>query len=164
VNWNSAAAGAVLYIFGITHDPAADLAKIRNFFDAMISECWLKDVDPDVATSAWGALGALALATGRNAGVFPEGEEFSEKVVSTLVRKQTDYGHNNIARFGNNGLLVRVHDKIARLENLTSAGGSPQNESIFDNFLDLIGYSAIGMMWNQETFLLPLASTVAESA
>jgi hypothetical protein len=52
--------------------------------------------------------------------------------------------------------MVRLHDKVARLENLTSSGKSPNNESIEDTFLDIIGYCAIGIMWEQRNFLLPL--------
>jgi hypothetical protein len=80
------------------------------------------------------------------------------------LRKQHDYGHENIARFGRLGLLVRVHDKIARLENLLGTGSSPNHESIEDNVVDVIGYSIVAAMWEEGTFLLALLpSTVAES-
>jgi hypothetical protein len=77
---------------------------------------------------------------------------------NTLVKKQRDYGHENIARFGRQGLLIRTHDKIARLENLTKVARSyaAQNESITDTVLDIAGYSTIGVMWERGTFLLPL--------
>jgi len=74
-----------------------------------------------------------------------------------LVRKQHDYGHHNIARFGRAGLLVRMHDKVARLENLLEFLKSPENESVVDNFIDVIGYASIGIMWEKNWFLLPLA-------
>jgi len=75
-----------------------------------------------------------------------------------LVRKQMDYGHENIRRFGRIGLIVRMQDKVARLENLISkgTGDDPQNESLLDNVVDVMGYSAIGLMWESDTFLLPL--------
>ena len=53
--------------------------------------------------------------------------------------------------------MIRTHDKIARLENLCGSDFEPNNESIDDTLLDIIGYSAIGIMWETETFLLPLA-------
>lgn len=166
MTWNAAAAAAVKYIFSEA-DAAGKfscLPFVRNAFDQMLHDFWLVDgYQLETATRAWANLGGLALGAGRAAGVFPENEDFAEHVSGVLVRKQTDYGHQNIARFGNNGLLVRVHDKIARLENLSKRSQDPQNESVIDNYTDLIGYSAIGMMWNQETFLLPLDTTVAES-
>jgi hypothetical protein len=78
------------------------------------------------------------------------------EVHETLCRKQHDYGHENIQRFGRAGLMVRVHDKVARLENLIGNNAKPNNESIQDNVMDVIGYSAIGIMWESGTFLLEL--------
>lgn len=79
-------------------------------------------------------------------------------ILATLCRKQNDYGHENIARFGRLGLLVRVHDKIARLNNLLAKGGVPQNESIEDTYVDIVGYSAIGMMVERGWFGLQLSN------
>ena len=78
--------------------------------------------------------------------------------MTTLVKKQRDYGPENISRFGRQGLLIRCHDKVARLENLLASGKTPENESIHDTYMDIVGYSAIGIMWESRTFLLPLAS------
>lgn len=88
-------------------------------------------------------------------------------VHSVLVKKQRDYGHQNIKRFGRIGLVVRMQDKVARLENLTSKGifdDGAENESIFDNVVDVMGYSAIGIMWENERFLLPLGEIVEAEA
>jgi hypothetical protein len=49
-----------------------------------------------------------------------------------------------------------VHDKIARLENLISKEVDPNNESIYDTVMDIIGYSAIGIMWERNEFMLDL--------
>jgi hypothetical protein len=54
-----------------------------------------------------------------------------------------------------------MHDKVARLENLLEFLKSPENESVVDNFIDVIGYASIGIMWERNWFLLPLA-TAAE--
>lgn len=85
--------------------------------------------------------------------------EVISHVHSVLVKKQKDYGHENIRKFGRIGLVVRMQDKVARLENLVAKGVSDEdaeNESIFDNVVDVMGYSAIGIMWENERFLLPL--------
>ena len=93
------------------------------------------------------------------------------ELTNLLIRKQKDYGHDNINRFGRMGLLVRVHDKVARLENLTRRGLGPENESLRDNYMDVINYCAIGMMVEMGWFLLDLINsdsanypTVAEEA
>jgi hypothetical protein len=80
----------------------------------------------------------------------------SSDIHTILVKKQRDYGPDNIARYGQMGLTIRTHDKIARLENLISSGAEPENESVIDTFIDIVGYSAIAMMWIRGTFLLPM--------
>lgn len=67
----------------------------------------------------------------------------------TLVKKQNDYGPTNISRSPGgplNGLRVRIHDKISRINHLIDSGVSPENESLRDSFLDLANYSIIAMM------------------
>lgn len=116
----------------------------------------------------WMTLGSFAVNAGQKLGFFknfsnwPQGQEAVEKnifiddISSLLVRKQKDYGHENISRFGRIGLIVRCHDKVARLENLEKKNVNPQNESVVDNYMDVIGYSAIGMMWEKGWFTLDL--------
>jgi len=80
------------------------------------------------------------------------------QILAILCRKQNDYGHENIARFGRDGILVRTHDKIARLNNLLTRGGVPQNETIEDTYVDIVGYSAIGIMVERGWFDLQLSN------
>jgi hypothetical protein len=63
-------------------------------------------------------------------------------------KKQQDYGSQNIARFGEKGVLVRANDKIERLRNLVWVKGdaTPNNESIADSWDDLAVYGVIGRM------------------
>jgi len=66
-----------------------------------------------------------------------------------LVKKQMDYGPFNISRSPGgpvNGLRVRMHDKLARINHLIDNGATPENESLRDSFLDLANYAIIGMM------------------
>ena len=72
-----------------------------------------------------------------------------------LVRKQRDYGPDNIRRSPGgalNGLTVRLYDKIARLNNLISTGATPENESLRDTFIDIANYGVIGIMILDDTF------------
>jgi hypothetical protein len=95
------------------------------------------------------------------------------EVLNVLVSKQKDYGPNNIARFGTAGILIRIHDKLARFKNLLSKSNndfntavsinSVQDETIVDTLIDIIGYSIVAMMWEKidltsgaPEFLLPL--------
>jgi hypothetical protein len=72
--------------------------------------------------------------------------QFGEDV---LVKKQSDYGPKNIAMAPGgalNGLRVRMHDKLSRINHLIESGVTPENESLKDSFLDLANYSIIAMM------------------
>lgn len=81
-------------------------------------------------------------------------------VTATVIRKQHDYGPENIAKFGMWGLIVRLHDKIARLDNLLSTRrkgfNSVSDETVYDTLLDVVGYSTVAMLWINNWFLLPM--------
>jgi hypothetical protein len=66
-----------------------------------------------------------------------------------LLKKHADYGPTNIANAPGgavNGLRVRMHDKLARINHLIDSGVEPENESLRDSFLDLANYGIIGLM------------------
>lgn len=157
VSWDDAAAVAVERIFGgLSSDKlfVREVADVRAFLDAAIGlDFEEQSRSAEARLASWldiGRAGAkLALVLGY--------ELDADVVTKTLVRKQTDYGHENIRRFGERGLFVRLHDKVARLENLLARDASPKNESLADNLLDVVGYCAIGCMWVGGVFLLPLA-------
>lgn len=73
-----------------------------------------------------------------------------------MFKKQHDYGHGNITKFGEFGVLVRVNDKIARLLNLYARGDNPQNESLIDSWVDLFNYSVISLLLHLNIFALSL--------
>lgn len=156
--WNDAAARVVKIIFLIFNaeylSAQITLQDTRNMYDdawsTMMTGCCNSE-------AAFYNLGAAAVRAASVAGV----DINQENLIETLIRKQRDYGHQNIARFGRDGIMVRLHDKIARLENLTAKGEPPMNESFSDNYLDVIGYCTVGAMWESGEFMLPL--TVVES-
>lgn len=66
-----------------------------------------------------------------------------------LDRKQKDYGPHNIAKFGSQGCLMRMSDKMERLIHIFNTTGRKKkvmNESITDSFRDLSNYGNIGLM------------------
>jgi hypothetical protein len=72
-----------------------------------------------------------------------------KEALDVLVKKQNDYGPKNIALAPGgpvNGLRVRMHDKLSRINHLVESGADPENESLRDSFLDMMNYSAIGLM------------------
>lgn len=166
LSWEKAAEIQISHIFneglaGIAGIPP--LIQLRAYLDTMISD--LQDAPVGKIGEMFIELGRIARALGNNC-EFLNSEFFLEhdKLLNVIIRKQRDYGHENIARFGRIGLLVRLHDKVARLENLLGSGNTPNNESIEDNIGDVIGYCTIGAMWEEGTFLRALqGNTVVES-
>ena len=155
--WDEAARWALEGIWvQVRRQPRADLLQIRSDLDGFIDELFHAAAGFHKAAAMWSVIGGDAIEMAAKRGT----PMTIEQVHATLVRKQRDYGHENIRRFGRQGLMVRMHDKVARLENLLSSddgGGKPNNESIEDNLMDVVGYAAIGMMWESRLFLLPLA-------
>jgi len=52
-------------------------------------------------------------------------------------------------------LRVRMHDKLARINNLVDSGADPQHESLEDSFKDMANYAIIGLLvlrgqWEKE--------------
>lgn len=81
--------------------------------------------------------------------------EAATEICNIVISKHKDYGASGIngAPGGAlNGLLVRLHDKLARANNLTKEKEAPNHESIRDTFLDIAGYGLIGLMVLDERF------------
>ena len=165
--WDDAARRVVFQIFNHSFNTWDRLSDVREYLDYLIDEIGpesKKEISGAVAAEYWAILGRTAAVVAEKKNIFNEIDEqlafHVEDISKILVRKQRDYGHHNIARFGRAGLLVRMHDKVARLENLLQNETNPENESVVDNFIDVIGYASIGMMWEKNWFLIPLAPAV----
>jgi hypothetical protein len=162
--WDDAARRVVFQIFNHSFSTWDRMSDVREYLDYLIDEIGpesKKEISGAVAAEYWAILGRTAAVVAEKVNVFEEIDDnlnyWVDAISRILVKKQRDYGHHNIARFGRAGLLVRMHDKVARLENLLQDGKSPENESVVDNFIDVIGYASIGIMWERNWFLLPLA-------
>lgn len=78
------------------------------------------------------------------------------KMERLLCSKQADYGTGNIKAFGLHGVLVRMSDKVARWEHLMMKGTKPENESMQDTLMDMVGYAAVTLLLERGEFELPL--------
>ncbi len=66
-----------------------------------------------------------------------------------LLKKHKDYGPKNISASPGgaiNGLRVRIHDKLARINNLYDSNATPENESLRDSFIDMANYAIIALL------------------
>lgn len=83
-------------------------------------------------------------------------EQFREDVENTfnelkelLISKHLDYGPKNISESPGgpiNGLRVRMHDKLARINNLVDNSRNAQHEPLEDSFKDMANYAIIGLL------------------
>ena len=73
----------------------------------------------------------------------------AETNVRLLLSKHRDYGPLNISNSPGgalNGLRVRMHDKLARINHLIDSGADPEHESLIDSFIDLGNYALIAQL------------------
>lgn len=93
-------------------------------------------------------------------------EDTFNELQELLIKKHLDYGPKNISESPGgpiNGLRVRMHDKLARINNLVDRSVSnPQYESLEDSFKDMANYAIIGLLvlrnkwdkWTNNNFLI----------
>ena len=88
-------------------------------------------------------------AKGPDAAITDDARDLYAEALDLLLRKHRDYGPHNIGRSPGgplNGLRVRMHDKLARLNHLLDSGATPEHESLEDTLLDLANYALIGVL------------------
>lgn len=153
--WDDAALDAVKDIVADAYKcNEFTLLRLRQHLDSMISSTFHKGKTP---VDDWLRLGALAYGLGRGNGLIQGSENYYiANTARFIAGKQRDYGPKNVSRFGSQGLLVRAHDKVARLEHLTATQTGPANESLQDTITDLVGYACVAAMWERDEFLIPL--------
>lgn len=77
----------------------------------------------------------------------------ANQMVDLYKRKNADYGNSFDKSMNKYGLVVaviRLGDKINRLQSLLKKQGEVKDESIADTFIDLACYSIMTMMWLEE--------------
>ena len=73
-------------------------------------------------------------------------EAIQSEALALFKRKNADYG-DAFATYGPVGVLVRMGDKIARLQSITRAGVTlVDSESLRDTLVDLHNYAAMAVM------------------
>lgn len=69
-----------------------------------------------------------------------------KEALELFTRKNLDYG-DSFATYGPIGVLVRMGDKLSRLQSVTRNGiNLVNNESVRDTLIDLYNYSAMAIM------------------
>ena len=83
-------------------------------------------------------------------------QDATAEVMQLLLEKNAKYGNNNLTKYGHTGILVRLSDKLSRLENMSEAGAKnvkeydELRESIEDVYKDIAGYGILGLKLMRE--------------
>ena len=80
---------------------------------------------------------------------FREFKEIINAMYELHVKKNADYGSDNIGTLGEKGIYVRIWDKVSRLKELVWEGKNPQvkDETINDTLIGLAIYSIIMLIY-----------------
>lgn len=79
-----------------------------------------------------------------------EFNEITTSMVKTFVKKNHDYGNSFFESLDKRGLvaaLIRMEDKMNRLNSLSERETQVTDESLIDTLLDLANYSILTSMW-----------------
>jgi len=69
-----------------------------------------------------------------------------KEALELFIRKNADYG-DAFADYGTVGILVRIGDKIRRMQSITSKGVNlVEDEKLRDTLIDLHNYAAMAIM------------------
>jgi len=115
-------------------------------------DCSCENNDPDCAT-CWEpvAIPSLCVKGPKPQSQFDTDVRFRfDECLELLLRKHKDYGPSNIGNAPGgalNGLRVRLHDKMARVNHLIDTGATPENESLRDSFADIVNYGIISLLF-----------------
>lgn len=80
--------------------------------------------------------------------------EITSNMAKTYAAKNHDYGNSfeqSLDKFGLVASVVRLGDKMNRIESLTKKEAQVKDESIKDTLLDLANYAIMTVMWLDKT-------------
>jgi hypothetical protein len=80
--------------------------------------------------------------------------ELCDELKSLLIRKNRDYDDSFSKQFAKYGVLsglIRLDDKMSRLENLVNGAKDTVGESVEDTLLDVAGYAVLTLVELRKT-------------
>jgi hypothetical protein len=75
--------------------------------------------------------------------------DIASEIADMLIKKNADYGDKNLTKYGMAGIIVRLSDKLARLENLQGKKGHI-DETTEDTLKDIAGYAINALRLKRE--------------
>jgi len=86
---------------------------------------------------------------------FKEYDNIIKECRQIAVRKNRDYGTDYLVKYGPKGMLIRISDKIGRLDNLIGKGQNMRvgDEKVNDTLEDIVNYCVYMIMLNNNKLL-----------
>lgn len=122
------------------------LGKLENVWEHKQAELGIYKKDLDEAMYAIRQLGSRPILPEEAA----QFKEIVQGMISTYIRKNHDYGNSfdkSLDKFGLVASVVRIGDKMNRIESLVQKKAMVQDESIRDTLLDMASYCVMTIMW-----------------
>lgn len=79
-------------------------------------------------------------------------KQIEDELLQMFLKKHKDYGKGNILSVKELGIALRISEKIERIKHLLAQGGSPANESIEENWIDIGVYAVIAVLLRRGQF------------
>lgn len=79
-------------------------------------------------------------------------EAVLKEMLKVFIKKNKDYGKDNILETGELGIAFRVNDKVKRLQNLLGSDKAPENESLDESWMDIAVYAVIAILYRKGEF------------
>jgi hypothetical protein len=153
--WNKAMRDALDEILSTTMVPCDTVEQRIEDIEALVDDAWnaLHFAEQESAKADICEAGKLAFNYLAWRGDVDATKDTLLDTHRLLINRQRKYGHGNINKHGELGVLVRMSDKIARLQ---TGQMDFMDESYIDSWFDIVGYSTIFVMLVNETWNLPL--------
>lgn len=77
-------------------------------------------------------------------------KKITDKMVATYIAKNHDYGNSfskSLDTFGLISAIIRLTDKLNRVEALSKSDAKVQDESMLDTLLDMANYAIMTYIW-----------------
>jgi len=114
LTWNEAAREKTAHLYLSMEDKHVNVASIRYVFERLSAK-YFYDVSPETKNPVhelWTEIGVKALTWGQKKNIVID----QKNILATLISKQRDYGHQNIAKYGREGLIFEYTTKLLALK------------------------------------------------
>lgn len=79
-------------------------------------------------------------------------QQICDELLKMFLKKHKDYGKGNVLDMGELGIAFRISEKFNRVKHLLMEGKKPQNESLYETWIDIAVYAVIGALFRKGQF------------